>query len=207
MNIGIVGSGEVGKTLARGFAERGHPVVLGTRHVAEHQDLAPLVEVASFDKAAAHGEVVVLAVRWAAVGEVLGSISAAALNGKILVDATNPLTYRDGRPTGIEVPLEGSAAQRIAALAAGARIVKGFNTVGAGLMVAPQIAGGPPDMFICGDDEDAKRVVASLCDELAYPPFDVGPLALAAQLEQLGMLWIAIAMGGRAKGHAFKLLR
>jgi NADPH-dependent F420 reductase len=181
--------------------------VLGTRHEGDHQDLAPLVKVASFDKAAAHGDVVVLAVRWLAVSDVLASISAASLDGKILIDATNPLAYRDGRPIGIDLPLEGSAAQRIAALAPGARVVKGFNTVGAALMVAPQIPGGPPDMFICGDDDDAKRVVARLCEELAYPAFDVGPLALAAQLEQLAALWIAIARGGKATGHAFKLLR
>jgi NADPH-dependent F420 reductase len=206
MNIGIVGSGDVGKTLARGFAERGHGVVLGTRHPADHQDLLPLVGVGSFADAAAHGDTIVLAVRWTALDDVLATIPAGALDGKVLIDATNPLTYRSGRPAAVEVPAEGSAAQRIAKLVPGARVVKAFNIVGAGLMVAPQLPGGPPDMFICGDDETAKAIVSGLCAELAYPAFDVGPLARAAQLEALAMLWIAIAMTGKQNGHAFKLL-
>ncbi len=207
MKIGIVGSGDVGKTLARGFAERGHDVVLGTRHPAEHQDVATFARVESFADAATHGDVVVLAVRWLAIDDVLAAIPAGALDGKVLIDATNPLGYRDGRPDGIVTPPEGSAAQHVAARVPGARVVKAFNIVGAGLMVAPQLPGGPPDMFMCGDDDAAKAIVASLCAELAYPAFDVGPLARAAELEHLALLWIGIAMSGRAHGHAFKLLR
>jgi predicted dinucleotide-binding enzyme len=66
---------------------------------------------------------------------------------------------------------------------------------------------GPPDMFICGDDAEAKSVVAGLCAELAFPAFDVGALARSAQLEQLAWLWISIALQGTTGGHAFRLLR
>lgn len=207
MKIGIIGSGSVGTTLAPAFAERKHDVVLGTRHPDDHRRLEPAVRVGSFADAAMHGDVVILAVRWSAIDDVLASAGTGNLAGKVLVDTSNPLTYADGRPTGIVMPAEGSAAQRLARLVPGARIVKAFNTVGAGLMVAPQLPGGPPDMFVCGDDAAAKGIVAGLCAELAYPALDVGPLARAPQLEHLAWPWISIAMTGAYKTHAFALLR
>ena len=207
MTIGIVGSGAVGTTLARGLSERGHQVTLGTRHPDDHRALEPAVRIGAFADAARDGEVVILAVRWSAVDDVFAAIGPETLRGKVLIDASNPLRYENGRPVGLETPAEGSAGQRVAALAPGARVVKAFNVVGAGMMVAPQIAGGPPDMFVCGDDADAKRVVSRLCDDLGYPALDVGPLARAAELEHLAMLWISLAMTGAFAKHAFALLR
>ncbi|HTD34301.1 MAG TPA: NADPH-dependent F420 reductase [Candidatus Elarobacter sp.] len=207
MNIGILGSGAVGTTLARGFSARGHDVALGTGHPEDHRALEPAVRVGSFAQAAAHGDLVVLAVRWSAVDAILAELPAGALDGKIVVDTSNPLAYDGGRPSGVRIPPEGSAGQHVAMLLPRAHVVKAFNTVGAALMVDPQLPGGPPDMFICGDDDDAKRKVAELCEALRYPALDVGSLAMSAQLEHLAWLWISLAMTGRFDAHAFALLR
>ena len=207
MHIGIIGSGTVGTTLARGFANCGHAVTLGTRHPADHQALEPAVHVASFADAARAGEVLLLAVKWSAIDDVLALAGPANFAGKVLIDTSNPLVYRDGRPAAIELPAAGSAAQLLAAVLPETRIVKAFNTVGAGLMVDPDLPGGPPDMFVCGDDEAAKALVARLCADVRYPAYDVGPLARAAELEHLAFLWITIALRGTTGGHAFTLLR
>jgi len=207
MNIGIIGSGAVGTTLARGFSGRGHHVVLGTRHPEQHAELEPAVRVGSFADAAQHGEVIVVAVRWAGLDDTLAAVPPSAFGGKVVIDTSNPLAYADGRPTGLVTPAEGSAGKHVAALLPSARVVKAFNTVGAGLMIEPSFASGRPDMFMCGDDDAAKTTVAALCDDVGYPALDVGPLDRAADLEHLAWLWISLAMTGRYEAHAFALLR
>ena len=207
MKIGMLGSGSVGQTLAKGFAARNHDVVLGTGHPDEHRDLEPAVRVADFATAAKHGDAVVLAVSWSAVAAVIAAATPEALSGKLVIDTTNPLRFGPNGLLGLDAPPEGSAGQFVAARLPDARVVKAFNVVGAPLMVAPNLPGGPPDMFICGDDASAKETVATLCAELAYPAFDVGGLDRSGLLESLAMLWISLTMTGRAHDHAFKLLR
>lgn len=160
--------------------------MLETRHPAEHRDLEPLMTVGSFADAAQHGELVVLAVRRQVVEDALEATGKHRLAGKIVIDTSSSLRFGARGPTA-DVPAEGSAGQRVAALLPNSRIVKAFNVVGAALMVEPTFAEGKLDMFICGNDEAAKLVVAGLCDDVGYTAFDVG--------------------AGRAKNHAFKLLR
>ena len=207
MKIGIVGAGNVGKSLGGGFAARGHDVVLGSRNPGEKDELPAGTRAASFADAARHGEVVVLSVPWRAIDAVLDAIPLDAVAGKVLADTSNPLTSRDGRPAGLAMPPEGSAAQHVAARFPAARVVKAWNTVGAPFMVDPQFPNGPPDMLICGDDAAAKATIARLCDDLRYPAFDAGDLTMAGELEHLAWIWISIMLSGRTKGHAFKLLR
>ena len=123
-----------------------------------------------------------------------------------MVDATNPLNA-DTPPSGLTVGLTTSAAEHIAAWAPGARVVKGFNTLGARLFVDPVFDGQAASMFLCSDDAEAKRVVAGLAAELSFDVVDAGPLVNARWLEPLAMLWIKLSIAQGMRPIAFKLLR
>lgn len=159
---------------------------------------------ASVREAAAFGEVVVLAVLWPAVPDAIQS--AGNLSGKILVDCTNPLAPD---LSGLVLGTTNSAAEEVARLAKGAKVVKAFNTIGAANFENPRFGSERASMFICGEDASAKNVVAKLASELDFDVVDVGPLLAARWLEPLGMLWIHLGykQGLGPTGHAFKLLR
>lgn len=201
MKIGILGAGNVGGNLGRLWAARGHEIVFGVRDPKGDKIRALLgtiggsARAASIRDAAAFGEAVVLAVPWAAVQETLGQTD--DWSGKILIDGTNRFTA--GRAA--------SGAEEIAGLAPGARVVKAFNTIGAELLASPRFATQSATMFICGDDAQAKSVVASLAEELGFEVVDAGPLSSAGMLESLARLWVSLARGGLGRNIAFKLLR
>ncbi len=158
---------------------------------------------ATVKEAASAADVVVLAVPWGAVREVIKQ--AGHLSGKIVIDATNPL-----RPDllGLVLGHNTSAGEEVARWAEGAKVVKAFNTTGAQNMANPQFGGQSATMFLCGDDAGAKKTVATLAEALGFEPVDAGPLAQARYLEPLAMLWITMAYGhGHGPNIAFKLLR
>jgi hypothetical protein len=205
MKIGIMGSGNVGSALGRRWAEQGHTIMLGARDrqspkvQAALQAIGPAAQVGSIAEATALSEVIVLAVPWAAAAEVIEQ--AGDLSGKILIDATN----RVG-PTQLNGP--SSEAEDLARRATGARVVKAFNTTGAGNMANPQYGSQRADMFICGDDEAAKAVAANLATSIGFEVVDCGPLANAALLESLAKLWVQLAYSlGNGPNITFKLLR
>jgi 8-hydroxy-5-deazaflavin:NADPH oxidoreductase len=208
MRIGVIGAGSVGGTLGRGWARRGHEVVFGVRdpgrpEVVKLLEAAEGARAASVAEAAAGGEVVVLATPWGATRDAVQQ--AGDLAGKVLLDCTNPL-----KPdlSGLDVPPGSSAAQQIAAWAAGARVVKVFNTTGANNMVEPIYDEQPATMFYCGDDGEAKAVAARLAADLGFEPLDAGPLEKAPLLESLALLWIHLAYGQKlGRDIAFKLMR
>jgi 8-hydroxy-5-deazaflavin:NADPH oxidoreductase len=134
------------------------------------------------------GSVVVLAVWYAAVDDILGRYSD-QLEGKVVVDITNPIDVDAFEPLELEA---GSAAQEIAAKAPGARVVKAFNTTFAGTLAEGRVAGQPLDVFIAGDDEDAKEIVSRIVTDAGLRPVDAGPLARAHELEALGFLHMAL---------------
>jgi NADPH-dependent F420 reductase len=205
MKIGIMGSGNVGSALGRRWVEQGHEIMLGARDrqspkvQAALQTIGPAAQVGSVAEAAAFGEVILLAVPWVAAAEVIEQ--AGDLSGKILIDATNRVgpTQSNGLS---------SEAEDLALRATGARVVKAFNTTGAGNMANPQYGSHAVDMFICGDDEAAKAVVADLAQTIGFEIVDCGPLANAGLLEALARLWIQLAYSlGNGPNIAFKLLR
>lgn len=150
------------------------------------------------------GDVVVLAVPYSAVGDILKRYGS-QLDGKIVVDITNPLnaTY-----DGLATPLGSSAAEEISRLAPGAKVLKAFNTTFAGTLVAGQAAGQQLDVLIAGDDASAKAELARLVSEGGLRPIDVGPLKRAEQLEHLGFLHIAIQQPlGMGFSSGLKLLK
>jgi len=212
MRIGILGSGVVAKTLAAGFIAHGHETMLGTRDPARLEPwLAqnPKATVGSVADAAAFGEVAVLAVKGAVAADVLRSASAAPLAGKPVIDTTNPI--EDAPPAhGVLkyfTTLDDSLMERLQREFPDLRFVKAFNSVGNARMVNPQFSGGKPTMFICGNDEGAKKIVTGILDQFGWETADMGAVESARAIEPLCILWCLPGFLRQEWGHAFKLLR
>lgn len=191
MKIGVLGAGNIGGGLGAAWEKKGHAVTYATREAAAQ-------------RAAVEGaEVVVLAIPWKAVPEVIPPL-ASALAGKILVDCTNAVGWDDGPVIGVDT----SAAQKIAELAPGARVIKAFNTLGAEHLATATVHGQVADTFLAGDDAEAKQVVAQLARAVGFEPVDLGPLRNARLAEHIAVAWIHLAMkGGLGRNIAFKVLR
>ncbi len=212
MKIGILGSGTVAQTLAAGFLKKGHSVTLGTRRpdtLAAFAAAHPGALVAGVDAAAAFGELIVLAVKGGAAVDVLRAAGAAQLAGKTVIDATNPIADAapvDGVVTYFTGPNE-SLLERLQAAFPAARLVKAFNSVGASAMIDPQFAGGPPTMFIAGNDAAARAQVASILAQFGWDVADMGTAVAARAIEPLAMLWCIPGFRDNDWHHAFRLLR
>jgi NADPH-dependent F420 reductase len=209
MNIGIIGSGNVGGTFGKRWAQAGHNVVFSVRGspspalLEVMKQAGPTARTGSAQQAASTSDVVLLATPWEAVRQALAS--AGDLRGKIVIDATNPLSPG---LAGLSVGTTTSAAEMVAQWTPGAKVVKAFNTVGYNIMDNPNFESGPVSMFYCGDDTDAKRTVSSLIAELGFEPLDAGPLTQARVLEPFAMLWISMAIQyGYGRDIGFRLLR
>jgi predicted dinucleotide-binding enzyme len=211
MKVGILGSGSVAKSLAAGFLEHGHEVMLGTRAASKLADWStqhPGARVGSFAETAAFGQALVLAVKGAAAADVLRAAGASNLAGTIVVDATNPIA--DAPPVNgvlkFFTSLDDSLMERLQREFAAARFVKAFNSVGHALMVNPQLEGGRPTMFICGNDEAAKQTVAGILDQFGWDTADMGHAEAARAIEPLCMLWCIPGFTRNEWSHAFKLM-
>jgi 8-hydroxy-5-deazaflavin:NADPH oxidoreductase len=212
MKIAILGTGDVGQVLGAAFAALGHQVKMGTRDPQTEKVRAWVkktgrgVSAGTFAEAAAFGELAVLATAWSGTESALRLTDAKNLAGKLLIDATNPLDFSGGGLR-LSVPQAGSGAAQVQRWAQGARVVKAFNCVGNTHMFKPDFPGGPPDMFICGDDAAAKQTVTSLLKDFGWPVIDLGGLENAHYLEALAMIWILHFFQTKNGNHAFKLLR
>ena len=201
MNIGIVGSGQVGGALGKRWAQAGHKVVFGSRNPAS----APMqaLGAVSLPEAVSASEVVLLATPGEAAREAIEGSGSYA--GKILIDATNPLLPG---LTGLAIGTTTSAAEQVAQWAPGARVVKAFNTVGYNIMENPRFGQESAVMFYCGNDAPAKQIVHQLAADLGFDPVDAGPLTRARVLEPFALLWISLAyQAGLGREIGFRLLR
>lgn len=209
MNVGILGSGDVAKVLGDGFRSRGHHVMLGTRDankLAEWKAAGGAnASVGSFADAATFGEIVVLATHGMATEEILRTVGAAAFDGKIVIDATNPLTFDESGPH-LAIGFSDSLGERVQRALPGARVVKAYNTVGSPLMIDPKLEGGPPDMFIAGNDDAAKASVVQMLREFGWNSIDMGGIEASRLLEPLCMVWVVHGLRSGAWTHAFKFL-
>jgi 8-hydroxy-5-deazaflavin:NADPH oxidoreductase len=208
--VAVIGSGQVAQVLAGGFKKHGYPVQICSRDVAKLADFSAKSGIAavSIDAGVAAASVVVLAVKGAAAEAVVGGLSA-ALAGKIVLDATNPiadLPPRNGVLQYFTGPNE-SLMERLQKLAPGAHFVKAFNSVGNPFMVNPSFPGGRPTMFICGNDAGAKAATTAILDEFGWDSEDVGLVESAGPVEALCQLWCAPGMLRGQWTHAFKLLK
>jgi predicted dinucleotide-binding enzyme len=212
MKVGILGSGDVAKVLAGGFLKHNHDVMLGTREATKLAAWAAQNaegRVGSFADAAKFGELVVLAVKGTVASDALRSASMANLVGKPVIDATNPIA--DAPPTNgvlkFFTNLDESLMERLQREFPAARFVKAFNSVGNKCMVNPQFQSGKPTMFICGNDEAAKKIVSGILDQFGWETADMGKIEAARAIEPFCMLWCIPGFLHQEWGHAFKLLR
>lgn len=205
MDIVIVGSGNVGRALATGWRKAGHQVTLAVRNPAEAKagDLkAQGFTVAAAAGAGRLGEVVVLAVPWNAVRPTIEALG--PVEQRVIIDATNPLTANFE----LAIGHTDSAGEMLARLAPHARVVKAFNTTGAGNMTDSRYPGQRLMMPVAGDDADAKRTVMGLAADLGFDPIDAGPLVMSRYLEPMAMVWIKLAIAQKlGPDIGFALLR
>ncbi len=211
MKIGILGSGDVAKALGDGFLKYGHEVVMGSRKTSKFSDWAkthPKARFGAFSDAARFGELVVLAVKGSAASEALRMAGTEHLAGKPVMDVTNPIA--DAPPVNgvlkFFTSLDESLLERLQKEFPKTNFVKAFNSVGNAFMVDPQFKGGKPTMFICGNDEAAKKIVAGIVDRFGWEVADMGKAEAARAIEPLCMLWCIPGFLRNEWSHAFKLL-
>lgn len=211
MKIGVLGSGDVAKVLAGGFLKHGHEVKVGSRSpakLAEWSSQTPGSKTGTFAEAAEFGELIVLAVKGKVADEALTLAGTKNLAGKTVMDACNPV--EDAPPTNgvlrFFTDLNESLMEKLQRQFAEAHFVKAFNSVGAPRMINPPFADGKPTMFICGNNESAKKQVARINEQFGWETADMGGSEAARAIEPLCMLWCIPGFTKNQWTHAFKLL-
>jgi 8-hydroxy-5-deazaflavin:NADPH oxidoreductase len=210
--VGILGSGDVGKTLAKGFLKHGYQVTIGTDHaekLAEFKRENPQIETVAFEHAAQSGDIVVLCVKGSVAEKIIEKVKR-HLSGKTVIDTTNPIA--DAPPENAVLKfftsLEESLMERLQKIAPNAQFVKAFNSIGSGLMINPDFRDNTkPTMFICGNNDDAKRKVYEILEKFGFEIEDMGKAESARAIEPLCMLWCIPGFLRNEWTHAFKLLK
>lgn len=212
MRVGVLGSGAVAQVLAAGFVKHGHEVMIGSRDpekLADWNTENPKASRGTFAEAAAFGEVLVLAVKGSAASGALGLAGAQNLGGKPVIDACNPIA--DAPPVnGVLQFFTGpnqSLMEQLQSEFPDAHFVKAFSSVGNTRMIDPTFAEGRPTMFICGNDDAAKKTATDLLDQFGWETADMGGAEAARAIEPLCMLWCIPGFLRNEWTHAFKLLR
>ena len=213
MNIGILGSGEVGQKLGGGFIELGHRVKIGTRDPNQEKikewikKSGDSASAGTFSQAAAYGQLIVVATSWNGTLEAIRMCDPKDLVDKTVIDVTNPLDFSaEGLPK-LAVGYTDSAGEIIQRLLPEANVVKAFNTVGNPHMVHPEFPNGPPTMFICGNNDNAKKtVINEFLTKFGWESIDIGGIEGSRLLEPMAMLWITHYFQTNNGNHAFKLL-
>ena len=210
--VAVLGSGVVGQVLADGFLKHGYEVMRGTREPSKLGEwkgrAGAKASVGTFAEAARFGETIVLAVKGSAAQAVLDQCGADSLAGKTVIDTTNPIADRPPVHGVLAyfTTLEDSLMERLQRHVPAARFVKAFSCVGNALMVNPQIPGGPPTMFICGDHAGAKAEVKAILDRFGWATEDLGAVEAARAIEPLCILWCIPGFLGNRWKHALKLI-
>jgi 8-hydroxy-5-deazaflavin:NADPH oxidoreductase len=215
MRIGILGSGDVGRKLADSFIENKHLVKIGSRNpnqekltewMATHDKAK--VSSGTFAEAASFGELDLIATLWAGTADAIKMADPKNFAGKIVIDVTNPLDFSKGMPPRLAIGHTDSAGETVQRMLPDSKVVKAFNTVGNPHFMHPDFLGGPPTMFICGNNDDAKKtVIDDILTKFGWETIDIGGIEGARLLEPLALLWITHYFRTGNGNHAFKLLR
>ena len=212
MDVAVLGTGIVGRTLAARLAELGHEVVIGTRDVDETlartepdgmgnppyaawQEGHPDVRLVTFPEAGAHGELVVNATSGGGSLAALESVGAERLAGKVLVDVANALDFSQGMPPVLSVVNTDSLGEQIQRAFPDVRVVKTLNTVNAFVMVEPARVPGEHVIFISGDDAAAKEIVKGVLQGFGWGEgsiIDLGGIRTARSAEMYLPLWLSL---------------
>jgi predicted dinucleotide-binding enzyme len=212
MRYGVLGTGMVGQAISARLAGLGHDVVMGSRDAgnAKANEWAAQqghqVGVATFAGAAAHGEVIVNATGGAVTLDVLAMAGADNLDGKVLVDLSNPMDPASGFPPTLLVANTDSMGEQIQRAYPGARVVKSLNTINCDVMVDPTLVPGEHVVFVAGEDAEAKAGVAAMLTEFGWPAgriVDLGGIEAARATEMYLQLWIRLNLAGG--GHLFNI--
>jgi len=213
MNVGILGTGDVGRALGIGFINNGHSVMIGSRAPGSDKakellaKIGPRASVGTFAQAARFGEVIVQATLWSGTENAIRLADPENFSGKVVIDATNPLIFHSDGPPTLALGQTDSGGEQVQRWLPDARVVKAFNIVGNAQMVNPQFPGGTPDMFICGNDAGAKRTVTDILKSFGWPTIDIGGIEGARLLEPMCILWVKFGVMTGTWNHAFKPLR
>lgn len=212
VKVGILGSGDVGKVLAKGFLKNGYQVAIGSDHpekLAEFKRENPEMETATFEQAAQSGEIVVVCVKGTVAEKIVEKVKR-HITGKTVIDTTNPIA--DAPPQNAVLKyftsLEESLMERLQTIAPDAQFVKAFNSIGSALMVNPEFGDDTkPTMFICGNNDDAKKKVHEILEKFGFEVEDMGKVESARAIEPLCILWCIPGFLRNEWSHAFKLLK
>ena len=209
--IGILGSGDVGKALAKGFLKHGYEVVIGSDHAEKlvaFKTENPKVDTATFEQATRSGDIIALCVKGTVAEKIVEKVKG-NLSGKIVIDATNPIA--DSEPQNgvlkLFTSLDSSLMERLQKIASDAHFVKAFNSIGSVVMINPDFGNATPTMFICGNSEVAKRKVSDIIEKFGFGVEDMGMVESARAIEPLSMLWCIPGFLRNEWSHAFKLLK
>lgn len=211
--IGVIGSGIVGQTLANGFLRLGRTVMRGSRDPAKlagwKEQQGPQAQIGTIAETAQFGQLLVLAVKGSGAVSTIEACGLHDLDGKTILDATNPIADQppDHGVLRFFTSHQQSLMEQLQDLAPKAHFVKAFNSVGAGLMVDPDFGGTRPSMFIAGNSQAAKQEVREVVEQFGWECEDMGPAIAARAIEPLCMLWCIPGFAENRWDHAFKLLR
>lgn len=212
MNIGILGSGMVGKTLAEGFSKKNHAVMIGSRTPAALKDFikkTKKVRIGTLAEAATFGELIIICVKGMEWESAISLAGHENFTSKIVIDVTNPLIFKEeNKPPRLGASYPESNGERMQELLLQAKVVKAFNTVPATYMCNPVLVEGVPDLFIAGNDPQAKQEVRKIAHEFGWKDvIDLGDIHESYLLEALAMIWIKYGFDNNIWTHAFKLLK
>jgi hypothetical protein len=210
--IGILGSGEVGQSLADGFIKHGSQVMIGSRDTSKlnewMQRAKENAQTGSLEEAAIFGDIIVLAIKGTGAKTALDMAGIENLKNKTVIDATNPIAGEapDNGVLKFFTNLNKSLMEELQETAPESHFVKAFNSVGNPLMVNP-VFDSKPTMFICGNNEIAKKEVKNILEQFGWEAADFGGVESARAIEPLCILWCIPGMLRNEWTHAFKLLK
>jgi len=214
MKVGIIGSAAVGQRLAKAFKNEGHEVMLGTRNTSKEEVIKfknenADINIGTFEETAAFGEILVLATAGAVVEEAVKLASIENFKNKVVIDTTNPIAKEPPENGVLKyfTSLDDSLMERTQRLLPEAKLVKAFSIVGNMLMYKPQLQGGTPTMFICGNDFEAKKTVTEILAAFGWETEDLGGVEAARAIEPVCILWCIPGFLKNDWMHAYKVLR
>jgi predicted dinucleotide-binding enzyme len=214
MKVGIIGSAAVGQTLAKAFKNEGYDVMMGTRNtskeeVVQFKNENGGINIGTFKDTATFGEILVLATGGSVIEEAIKLAGIENFSNKVVIDATNPIALAPPANGVLKffTSLDDSLMERIQKLIPGAKVVKAFNSVGNALMYKPKLQGGTPTMFICGNDDAAKKTVTDILTAFRWETEDLGKAEAARAIEPLCILWCIPGFLKNDWMHAYKVLR